>query len=137
MLFRSNLNNPNGYVYEVYADVLIGRSYVPLSIRSSPPYVAIQMRNPSDILSLKVYGASNPENDLIRINGFSNLDLGGWNQEAGYEVVGIDTDTNSILLNPIPGLSLTTTPIEFLGGNLSILRSGYFVADGNLYVQSI
>lgn len=133
----SNLNNPNGYVYEVYADVLIGKGYTPLSIRSAPPYLAIQMRNPSDILSFKVYGASNPENDLIRISNFSNLDLGGWDQEAGYEVVGIDTDTNSLLIEPIPGLSITSTPIEFLGGTLFILRSRYFVADGNLYVQSI
>ena len=133
----SNLNNPNGYVYEVHADVLIGRGYTPLSIRSEPPYVAIQMRNPSDILALQVYDAGNPENDLIRISGFSNLDLGGWDQESGYEVVGVDTDTNSILLNQIPGLFLTTTPVEFLGGTLFILRSGYFVADGNLYVQTI
>jgi len=136
----SSLTDPDGYVYEVRASVLIGSSIRPLSIRNvligSITYVALQLRNPSDILSLQIYAEGSLENDLISVRGFSNTNLNGWDQNSGYQVVGIDTDTNSILLNPIPGLTLSPTPIEFIGGNLSILRSNYFVADGNLYVHT-
>jgi hypothetical protein len=55
---------------------------------------------------------------------------------VAYTVIGIDTDTDSLLLNPISGLTLSTTPIEFLGGTMYIQRSDYFVADGNLIIHS-
>ena len=51
------------------------------------------------------------------------------------EAVNIDTSSNSILISPIAGLTLTDE-VEFIGGTLSILRPDYFVADGNLYVHS-
>jgi hypothetical protein len=134
------LNNPTGYMYEVSADVLIG-GIQPLSIRrfliDSTTYIAIRLRNSADLLSFQIYSAASPENDQIVVRGFSNTNLVGWDQNSGYTVLDIDTDTNSLVLADIPELaSLTTTPIDFLGGTLSIIRSGYFVADGNLLVHS-
>lgn len=135
-----SLNNEFGYMYEVKASVLIG-NIQPLSIRKflidSTTYIAIRLRNSSDLLSFQVYSASSPENDQILIRGFSNTDLGGWDQNEGYGVIDIDTDTNSLVLANIPALaSLTSTPVDFLGGTLSIIRSDYFVADGNLFVHT-
>lgn len=135
-----SLNNEFGYMYEVKASVLIG-NIQPLSIRrfviDTTNYIAIRLRNSSDLLSFQVYSASSPENDQILIRGFSNTDLGGWDQNAGYGVIDIDTDTNSLVLANISTLtSLTSTPVDFLGGTLSIIRSDYFVADGNLYVHT-
>lgn len=135
-----SLNNEFGYMYEVKASVLIG-NIQPLSIRrfviDTTTYIAIRLRNSNDLLSFQVYSASSPENDQILIRGFSNTDLGGWDQNAGYGVIDIDTDTNSLVLANISTLtSLTSTPVDFLGGTLSIIRSDYFVADGNLYVHT-
>jgi parallel beta-helix repeat protein len=141
----NTLTSTNGYMYEVKATVKIGqggRGFIPLSIRSkiidSTSYLAIALRNSSDLLGLQIYSASSPENDRIQISGFSNTGLSSWDQNASYSIVGIDTDTNSILLNSIPGLSLSTTvPVEFTGSpRLFILRSNYFVADGNLIVHT-
>jgi hypothetical protein len=135
-----SLNNQFGYMYEVKADVLIG-NIRPLSIRKetigTTTYTAIRLRNSSDLLSFQIYSESSPENDQILIRDFSNINLGGWDQREGYGVIDIDTNTNSILLANIPTLaSLTSTPVDFVGGTLSIIRSDYFVADGNLYVHT-
>ena len=131
-----------GYLYEVKASAKIGRSgqgFPPFSIRSltigSTNYVAIQLRNSSDVLSFQVYSASSPDNDKVIVSGFSNTNLGGFDQNTGYTVVDIDSDSNSILLNPIPTLSLTTDPIEFVGGSLFILRSNYLIAQGTIIVH--
>jgi hypothetical protein len=139
----NTLTNVSGYMYEVTLTVLIGngsRGFSPLSIRSTViggnPYIAIALRNPSDLLSFQIYSATSTENDKIRISGFSNSGLNAWDQISAYTVVGIDSDTNSLLLNPISGLSLSSTPVEFLGGSLFIVRSNYFVADGNLIAHS-
>jgi parallel beta-helix repeat protein len=135
----NTLTGVNGYMYEATATVLVG-NLRPLSIRSATiggnPYIAIELRNPSDLLSFQIYSATSTENDKIRIAGFGNTGLNAWDQNSAYTVVGIDSDTNSLLLNPIPGLSLSTVPIDFLGGSLSIERSGYFIADGNLIAHS-
>jgi hypothetical protein len=135
-----NLNNEFGYMYEVKADVLMG-NIRPLSIRKetigTTTYTAIRLRNSSDLLSFQVYSESSPENDQILIRDFSNINLEGWDQREGYGVIDIDTNTNSILLANIPALaSLTSTPVDFVGGTLYIIRSNYFVADGNLYVHT-
>lgn len=138
------LSNPSGYMYEAKATVLIGqggRGFSPLSIRSETvggnPYIAIALRNPSDLLGFQIYSGSSTENDRIRIGGFTNTGLSALDPNTSYPVVGIDTDTNSLLINPIPGLSLSTLPTEFTGSpRLLIQRSNYFVADGNLFVHT-
>jgi hypothetical protein len=135
------LSNTDGYVYEVKADVLIGGGFTPLSIRSetvgSNQYVAIALRNSSDLLGFRIYSESSAENDQIRIGGFTNTGLSVLDPNTAYTVVGISTDSNSLLLNPIAGLSLSTTPIEFTGSpRVLIQRSDYFVADGNLFVHT-
>lgn len=130
------LSSTTGYVYEVKANILIGQGFTPLSIRSETvngnPYVAIALRNSSDLLGFRIYSESSAENDRIRIGGQSVLD-----PNTAYTVVDIDTESNSLLLSPIVGLSLSTTPIEFTGSpRVLIQRSDYFVADGNLFVHT-
>ena len=141
VLATGNLDNPNGYMYEVKGDVLIG-DFRPLSIRQitigTSQYVAIRLRNSSDILGFQIYGDDETnvsQSDRLIISGFSNTNLAGWNQNNAYPIVGLDVGTNSILLNTISGLTLTDT-VEFLGGSLSILRPNYFIADGNLFVHT-
>ena len=131
-----------GYLYEVKASAKIGRSgqgFSPLSISNlttgSTDYIAIQLKNSSDVLSFQVYSASNPDNDKVIISGFLNTNLNGLDQNTGYTVIGIDSDSNSLLLSPIPTLSLTTDSIEFVGGSLFILRSNYLVAQGAVIVH--
>ncbi len=138
----SSLTNSFGYVYEVTGTILLGngsRGFQPVSIKrmASTGFIAIELRNSSDILGFQIYSESSPENDRIIIKDFSNS-LPGWDTNTPYPVVGIDTDTNSILLNPNPALTSlnTTETTPFIEGSLFIQRSGYFIADGNLYVHS-
>lgn len=140
VLATGNLNNEFGYMYEVKGSAIIGK-FRPFSIRSGSfggaQRIAIKLQNPSDMLGFQIYSSDNiSQNDKIYIRGFSNTDLQGWSQQTAYAIVGLDVTTNSILLNPISGLTLTSE-IEFLGGTLSILRSNYFIADGNIYVHSL
>jgi hypothetical protein len=139
IIATGNLDNVNGYMYEVKADVLIGK-FRPLSIRpetiGSTSYYAIRLRNSSDILGFQIYSETNATlNDGVTISGFDNDNLTGLDPNAYYTIVNIDTASNSILISPISGLTLTDE-VEFIGGTLSILRPDYFVADGNLYVHS-
>lgn len=135
-----NLDNANGYVYEVYAEVLIG-SFRPLSIRpftnGTDEYFAIDLRNPSEILGFQIFSESDTsQNDSVIIRGFSNTDLDGLNQNSYYTIKGLDVNSNSILIDPIPELSNLTDRVEFSGGTLSLLRPDYFIVDGSIYVHS-
>ena len=131
-----------GYMYEISGTVRLGssgRGYVPVNIREAniggTDYLAIRLRNSSELLSFLIFDAENPENDYIIIEGFSNTDLDGWDQNSAYRVVGVDINTNSLLLSTIPSLSPGTTGIDFLGGQLYIQRTNYQIADGNLIVN--
>jgi hypothetical protein len=135
-------NQQFGYFYSIKASVKLGRGgkgFPPLSIRNltigGSNFTAVRLRSSSDLLSLQVYSATNPDNDKIIISGFSNTNLSGLNPNVGYTVVDIDSDSNSLLLNPISGLVLTNQPIEFIGGDLFILRSNYLIAQGNVLVH--
>lgn len=139
ILATGNLTNANGYMYEVSGSVLIG-GFLPLSIRpetfNSVDYLAIQLRNSSDMLGFQIYSESDVSaNDRIVISGYNNTNLSGWDQNDSYPILDIDTTTNSILIAAIPSLPLTDE-VDFLGGTLSILRPNYFIADGNLLVHS-
>ena len=90
------------------------------------------------MLGFQVYSSisSNSDitaNDKIQIYDFSNTDLGGLNPNSYYPIVSIDVDNNSLLIAQVVSLS---EEVKFLGGNLSIARSDYFIADGNLIVHS-
>jgi parallel beta-helix repeat protein len=139
ILATGNLTNTPGYMYEVSGSVLIG-NFRPLSISpviiGGNQYLAIQLRNSSDMLGFQIYSESDvSQNDRIYITGFSNTNLSGWDQNSSYPILNLDTDTNSVLIGTIAGLTITDT-VEFLGGTLSILRPNYFIADGNLIVHS-
>lgn len=134
-------NGQYGYMYEVSATVRLGaagKGYTPVNIRSASiggnNYLAIQLKNSSELLSFLIFDSDNEENDYIIIEGFSNTDLSGWDQNIAYRVVGVDINTNSLLINPIPSLSPGTAGIDFLGGQLYIQRTNYQIADGNIIV---
>lgn len=134
--------NQYGYIYEISATVRLGasgRGYVPVDIREVSPgginRLAIRLRNSSDLLSFLIFEAENLENDHIIIEGFSaDEKLNAWQQETAYRVLGVDIDSNSLLINPIVGL--TPGPgVNFIGGRLYIQRSNYQIADGNIFVN--
>lgn len=138
-----SLNNASGYVYEVSASVKFGK-FRPLSIEprtiNNIDYMAIRLRNSSDLLGFQIYSEANTtQNDSVSISGFDNENLEGWDQNGYYPIVRLDPDTNSILINSIPELASTLTgTTEFSGSAvLSLLRPNYFIADGDLIVQSI
>jgi len=131
-----------GYMYEISATVRLGaagRGYVPVNIREATiggnNYLAIRLRNSSELLSFLIFNSSSEENDSIIISGFDNTDLGGLDQNTAYQVVDIDANTNSLLINTIPSLSPGTDGVDFLGGQLHIQRSNYQIADGNIIVN--
>jgi len=131
-----------GYMYEISGTVRLGssgRGYVPVNIREAniggTDYLAIQLRNSSELLSFLIFDADNPENDYIIVEGFSNTNLDGWDQNFAYRVVGVDINSNSLLINTIPSLSPGTTGVDFLGGQLYIQRTNYQIADGNIIVN--
>lgn len=130
-----------GYMYEISGTVRLGasgRGYVPVNIREinfgGVNCLAIRLRNSSELLSFLVFDATSPENDYIIIDGFSNTDLTGLDKETAYRVIGVDNDSNSLIIPAIPSLS-PGSGIDFLGGQLYIQRSGYQIADGNIIVN--
>lgn len=140
VLATGNLNDPDGYVYEVTADIKLGngtRGYQTSTIRKlesgGVTYTAIGLRNSSDILSFQIFSSTSSQNDKIIV---TDTLLSGWDSTISYQVVGINPETNSILLSSIPSLNLSTEPVTFTG-SLFIVRTGYFVADGNLIVHSL
>ena len=135
-------NGQYGYMYEVSATVRLGesgRGYVPVNIREFSTggnnYLAIRLRNSSELLSFQIFNSSSSENDRIIISGFSNNDLTGLDPNTAYQVVGVHPGTNSLLINTIPSLSPGDTGVDFLGGQLFIQRSDYQIADGNIIVN--
>ena len=135
-------NGQYGYMYEMSATVRLGqagRGYVPTNIREFSTggnnYLAIRLRNSSELLSFQIYNSSSSENDSIIISGFNNTDLSGLEENKAYQVVGVHPGTNSLLINTIPSLSPGDTGVDFLGGQLFIQRSNYQIADGNIIVN--
>ena len=132
-------------MYEIKATVLLGGSgggLTPVSIREttigSTNYLAIRLRNSSELLSFIIFDEANTDNDEIIINGYTNTDSGlsGWDEEEPQRVLAVDTDSNSLLIAPIANVTPGTGDgIDFSGGQLFILRDNYQVADGNIIVQ--
>jgi len=130
-----------GYMYEIKATVRLGqagRGYIPTNIRefaqNGNNYLAIRLRNSSELLSFQIFNSASSENDSILIKGFKNNDLTGLDEDKAYQVVGVDTTSNSLLINTIAGLS-PGPGVDFLGGQLFIQRSNYQIADGNIIVN--
>lgn len=135
ILATGNLNNSNGYMYEAKGNVVIG-DFRPFSIRPySATLAAIKVTNSSSILGFQLYSdTQSSQNDRILIRNYSNT-ISGLDPNANYLVVGIDIDSNSLLITKPAGFT-ETSEIQFSGGSLSILRQDYFIADGNLFVHS-
>ena len=131
-----------GYMYEISATVRLGsagRGYVPTNIRrfaqNGTNYLAIRLRNSSELLSFQIFNSASSENDSIIIDGYKNTDLTGLQKSQAYPVVGVHTETNSLLINTIAELNPGDSGVDFLGGQLFIQRSNYHIADGNIIVN--
>lgn len=135
ILATGSLNNSNGYMYEAKGDVVIG-DFRPFSIRPySATLAAIKITNSSSILGFQIYSdTQSSQNDRILIRNYSNT-ISGLDPNSNYLVLGIDIDSNSLLISKPAGFT-ETSEIQFSGGSLSILRQDYFIADGNLFVHS-
>lgn len=138
IIATGNLDGPFGYMYEVSGDAILGK-FNPFSIRTEiiggNEYLAIKLKNSSDILGFQIYSDTTvSQNDKIIIKDFSNT-LIGWSQNTPYRIRNIDPSTNSILIDSIAGLTITEET-QFVGGVLSIVRPNYFIADGNIIAHS-
>ena len=137
--------NNYGYMYEAKATVLLGGSgggFTPVSISEttvgSTNYLAIKLRNSSELLSFIIFDEANTDNDEIIISGFTNTDSGlsGWDKEEPQRVLAVDVASNSLLIAPIANVTPGTGDgIDFSGGQLFIQRDNYQIADGNIIVQ--
>lgn len=130
-----------GYMYDIKATVRIGnsgRGFTPVNIRSAPQNkLAITLRNSSEILSFQIFNEGNAQNDKLIITDFTNKNAGltGLIKGTPYTISGIDTNTNSIILEGITGVNVDTNGIDFIGGKVFIQRQNYDIADGNVYVN--
>lgn len=130
-----------GYMYDIKATVRIGnsgRGFTPVNIRSTiDNKLAITLRNSSEILSFQIFSEGNAQNDKLILTDFTNDDaeLTGLIKGTPYTISGIDTDTNSIIIENINGVNVDTDGINFIGGRAFIQRQNYDIADGNIYVN--
>ena len=129
-------------MYEISATAFLGgggRGFVPVSVAEttigSTEYLSIKLRNTSDMLSFIAIEEGFSGNDFITITDFTNTD-GGINtlKDNAYQISSIDTNTNSVLILPVTGVT-PGSGVDFSGGSLFIRRENYQVADGNIIVH--
>jgi len=101
----------------------------------STEYLSIKLRNTSDMLSFIAIEEGFSGNDFITITDFTNTD-GGINtlKDNAYQISSIDTNTNSVLILPVTGVT-PGSGVDFSGGSLFIRRENYQIADGNIIVH--
>lgn len=130
-----------GYMYDIKATVRLGnsgRGYTPVNIRrTQDDKFAITLKNSSEILSFQIFNERNTQNDSFVITEFNNTEpeLSGLIKGAPYTISGIDIESNSIIIESIPGVTVDTDGINFQGGRVFIQRPFYDIADGNIYVN--
>ncbi len=135
-------NNQYGYMYEISATAFLGgggRGFVPVSVAEttigSTEYLSIKLRNTSDMLSFIAIEEGFSGNDFITITDFTNANEGiNTLKDNAYQISSIDTNTNSVLILPVTGVT-PGSGVDFSGGSLFIRRENYQIADGNIIVH--
>lgn len=132
-----------GYGYKITATVSVGKypiSRIAWAGPSDADKIKIFLRNSADIMSIFNL-AEGDENDLIRTSGISaeGSILEDWSDNVPIEVSSISVEDASILLETPSSLtslfSNADHNYQVPGGYLSVVKSNYFIADGNIYVS--
>lgn len=131
-----------GYGYKITATVTLGRYAIDRVAYSSPTTVKIFFRNSSDVLSLLFFAAGNPSNDSIITTGIgvTGSELSNWaDNTTPLAIVGVDTSNSAVEITTpstvaakfVSSTSTYSTPTGYMG----LVKSNYFIADGNIYVS--
>lgn len=136
-------NSKYGYGYKITATVGIGRyaiSKIAWAGSSQSTKIKIFLKNSADLLSLFYLGAGSG-NDLIKTEGVARdgSTLEKWPDLISLTVDSIDQVNAAIVISTPSTVSslfddatdIYSTP----GGYLSLVKTSYFIADGNIYVS--
>lgn len=144
-----DLLNPGGgkygYGYKITATVGVGRysiSKIQWAGPDAPGKVKIFLKNSADLLSLFYVGLGNDNNsDMIKTSGvgIEGSLLKDWPDLIGIDVNSIDQENSAIVINTPAGVSTLFTGAADVyptpAGYLSLIKTDYFIADGNVYVS--
>lgn len=140
-----DLLNPGGskygYGYKITATVGVGRYPISKIVYSDTGKVKLYLKNSADLLSIKFFGAGQSSNDSIRTLGVGvpNAELANWPDEVAITITSIDENNSAIEIPTPSSVSAKFDGVEdeyiTPGGYLSLVKSNYFIADGNIYVS--
>ena len=140
-----DLLNPGGgaygYAYKITATVGVGRYPLSKIVYSDTNKVKLYFKNEADLLSIKFFGAGSSSNDQISTLGVGipNTELEAWPDELGITIDSIDENNAAIVISTPSSVSAKFDGIEdeyaVPGGYLTLVKSNYFIADGNIYVS--
>lgn len=130
-----------GYGYKITATVGVGRYPISKIVYSDTGKVKLYLKNSADLLSIKFFGAGQSSNDSIRTLGVGvpNAELANWPDEVAITITSIDENNSAIEIATPSSVSaeFNGDDDEYItpGGYLSLVKSNYFIADGNIYVS--
>lgn len=136
-------NQKYGYGYKITATVGIGKFQINKIIwagASQPEKIKIFLKNSADLLSLFFAGAGSGS-DLIKTMGIgvSGSVLEDWPDLISLSVDSIDQENSAIIIDTPASVSeLFNDPSDVYStpsGYLSLVKTNYFIADGNVYVS--
>ncbi len=130
-----------GYGYRITSTVTLGKYAIDRITYASATTVKIYFRNSSDVLSLLFFAAGNASNDSIKTIGIgvTGAELVNWPDDTTLSIVSVDTTNSAIVVSTpstvsgkfISSSDSYSTPTGYLG----LVKSNYFIADGNIYVS--
>lgn len=140
-----DLLNPGGskygYAYKITATVGVGRYPISKIVYSDTNKVKIYFKNEADLLSIKFFGAGSSSNDQIRTLGVGvpNTELSNWPDELAITLDSIDENNAALEITTPSSVSAKFDGVEdeyaTPGGYLTLVKSNYFIADGNIYIS--
>lgn len=137
-----------GYGYKITSTVSVGNFPTRKIAWSSTNLIKIYLKNSADILSIQFFGLGGSVDDQIRTSGIGvpNSQLENWPDGAAVVIESIDSENSAIVVSLVGDNSSEFNSVsekfndeddEYItpGGFLSIVKSNYFIADGNVYVS--